>query len=62
MDREEQLRSEIDEIQGMLAKVSNPDRELLYSMHYLRLLIAGKKRRLAAMRQPSKVLAGGCAA
>ena len=59
MDREEQLRNEIAEIQAMLAKVSNPDRELLHSMHYLRLLIAGKQRRLATMRS---VLTGGPAA
>ncbi len=62
MNREMRLRSEIAELQAMLARVKNPDRELLHSMHYLRLLINNKQRRLAAMRQTPAVAAGDNAA
>jgi len=62
MDREEELRREIAEIRGILDMVSNPDRELLHSMYYLRLLIAGKQRRLVTLRQSPSVLTGGPAA
>jgi len=51
MECGQRLRDEIDELQSLLARVRNPDREILYSMHYLRLLVTNKQRRLAAIER-----------
>ncbi len=49
MDQAHHLRSEIEEIRSLLGSIRDPDRELMHSMRYLRLFLASKQRRLAAI-------------